>query len=255
MPETSGDVLADAETRHHEALVRTRKRFARRQWARRVLAWRPILLLVLLLALVAGVVWLFFSSSVFAVRTVSISGTGLLTDAQVRRAASVPVGEPLASIDIDGIRDRLRALGPVESVEVTRSWPHEVSIVITERTAVAVVQVGTNLKGIDADGVYFRDFPKRPRDLPLITGPADIPRDVLREAATIVGLLPGPVADRVAHIRVETIDQITLVLRDGREVEWGSADQSADKARVLAVLLQHRAEVYDVSVPGQPTTR
>jgi cell division protein FtsQ len=35
-------------------------------------------------------------------------------------------------------------------------------------------------------------------------------------------------------------------------VRWGTADDSAAKARVLAVLLEQRASSIDVSVPGQP---
>ena len=55
---------------------------------------------------------------------------------------------------------------------------------------------------------------------------------------------------------METIDQITLVLRDGREVLWGSADESALKAQVIdRLLVSQKAGVYDVSVPGSPTTR
>ena len=45
------------------------------------------------------------------------------------------------------------------------------------------------------------------------------------------------------------------MLRDGRQVEWGSAEQSKQKAEVLAELLTAvDAKHYDVSVPGQPTT-
>ena len=46
------------------------------------------------------------------------------------------------------------------------------------------------------------------------------------------------------------------MLRDGREVQWGSADESDLKATVLAELLAgQEAKVYDVSVPGQPARR
>jgi cell division protein FtsQ len=46
------------------------------------------------------------------------------------------------------------------------------------------------------------------------------------------------------------------VLRDGRQVLWGSAEQSELKARVLPELLAaQRAQVYDVSVPESPITR
>jgi cell division protein FtsQ len=249
------DVLTDTGERTQVDLDRTRKRFARRQWARRFLAWRPLLVVVLVLALVGGLVWLFLFSSVLAVKRVQVEGTGLLSQAEVRSAAAVPLGEPLARVDIDAIRDRVGALAPVATVDVTRHWPDQVLISITERTAVAVVEVGNSLKGIDAGGVYFREYAHRPRTLPLITGADDVDREVLHEAAKIVGLLPTDVAARVAHIQVETIDQISLILRDGRVVVWGSAERSDDKARVLEALLHQRAQTYDVSVPGQPTTR
>jgi hypothetical protein len=35
-------------------------------------------------------------------------------------------------------------------------------------------------------------------------------------------------------------------------VLWGSAQSSEAKARVLTVLLHHRARLYDVTVPGRP---
>ena len=49
------------------------------------------------------------------------------------------------------------------------------------------------------------------------------------------------------------MDTISLVLRNGRTILWGSAEDSANKAEVLDVLLDRKAQVYDVSVPGQPT--
>ena len=247
--------LTDTDTRTAADLQRTRKRFVRRQWARRFLHWKAILGVLLVLALVVGLVWLVFFSSVLSVKGVRIEGNALLSERDLQRTAAVPLGEPLARIDIDAIHDRVAALAPVASVDVTREWPDQVVISVTERTAVAVVQIGSGFKGIDAEGVYFRDFARQPRELPLITGPDDIGREALQEAARIVGVLPDAVAAKVEHLEVATIDQISLVLRDGRIVVWGSAEQSADKARVLEVLLEHDAQTYDVSVPGQPTTR
>jgi cell division protein FtsQ len=59
----------------------------------------------------------------------------------------------------------------------------------------------------------------------------------------------------VDYVEVHTIDEITLHLQSGRTVLWGSADDSAAKARVVTVLLRHRATFYDVSSPGQPVIR
>ncbi len=66
------DVMSD--TADGAATIRSRKRFARRQWARRWLAWRRVVALLLLIALMVGAVWLFYFSDVLAVKDVEVHG-------------------------------------------------------------------------------------------------------------------------------------------------------------------------------------
>ena len=79
--------------------------------------------------------------------------------------------------------------------------------------------------------------------------------EALKEAATVVAALPQTLASRVDHVEVATVDQITLVLRDERQVMWGSAEESELKAEVLVPLLSRPGQTYDISVPGQATVR
>jgi cell division protein FtsQ len=253
------------ETPDEERTVRVaRRRFARRQWARRWLAWRIVLAAVLVVAVLAGLVWLVFFSSVLAVRGVRVEGTGVLDPRQVRRVAAVPTGSPLATVDLGLVEARVERLRPVLSVDVSRAWPDRVRIDVTERVAVAVVQTSEGLRGVDEEGVVFRRFLSRPADLPLlVVSGADAaaaaedsaPQDALAEAAMVVATLPTGLAARVDHVSVRTVDTISLELRNGRTVLWGSADESVDKAEVLGVLLEQKASTYDVSVPGRPVIR
>jgi cell division protein FtsQ len=67
-----------------------------------------------------------------------------------------------------------------------------------------------------------------------------------------------PVAVRADVRSIEALDRqaITLVLTRGRTVAWGSPARSADKARVLPVLLARKHVAYvDVTNPDQPFTR
>jgi cell division protein FtsQ len=242
--------VEDPDVEHTVRIAR--RRFARRQWARRWLAWRRVVVAVLLLGLVVGSLWLVFSSSVLAVQGVRIEGTQVLDPRVVRRAAAVPTGTPLATVDLDAIGRRVRRLAAVDSVDVSRSWPDAVRIDVTERVAVAVVQQGNALRGLDDQGVLFRRYPSRPHSLPLIRMSGHARPDALAEAAKVAGSLPSSIAAKVDYVEVHTVDTIGLQLRSGRVVRWGSADESAAKARVLAVLLKHKASSFDVSVPGQP---
>lgn len=234
---------------------RSRRRFARRQWARRWLAWRYLVAVVALVAVVGGGLWLVYFSSWLSVSGVEVEGVGLLSATQVRQAAAVPQGEPLARVDLDRVRARVEALAAVRSADVSRKWPDQVLVEVEERVAVAVVEIGGRLQGMDADGVVFRDYAQAPPELPRVETGATTGSEALREAALVVSALPTDLRARVDHVEASTIDEISLQLHDGRTVEWGSAEDSELKARVVADLLAARkAQHYDVSVPGQPTT-
>lgn len=233
----------------------TRRRFARRQWARRWLRWKPVVALVAVLVLGIAGVWTVYFSDALAVDSVEVTGNSALSDDRILQAARVPIGEPLARIDIDQIRSRVGSLADVESVDVSRAWPDQVLVTVVERTPVALLEIAGRLRGLDAAGVVFGTFEPAPPGLPRVRTTSSTSADALREAAQVVSALPEDLAATVDHVEVETVDRITLVLRDERIVRWGSAAQSEEKAAVLAALLvgQDAAE-YDVSVPGTPTT-
>ena len=170
------------------------------------------------------------------------------------KAAGVPLADPLATVDLHAVEIRVRSLAAVRDASVTRQWPDEVRIEVEERTAVAVIQMGDELRSLDGDGVIFGSLRRAPDDLPRVQSVGGTSSDALREAATVASALEPAFLATVDHLEVETVDRITLALRDGRLVRWGSAEESDRKAEVLSVLLSRQAGVYDVSVPGSPTT-
>jgi cell division protein FtsQ len=233
----------------------TRKKFLRRQRARRWLVWRRILAVLAVAALLAGLVWLFFFSSVLSVKGTEVRGVEVLQASEVETAADVPLGGPLATADLSAIEARVEGLSAVRSADVSRAWPDKVRIDITERQAVAVVSWDGQWRGLDETGVLFRTYPEKPAGLPVIAMQASTPVEALAEAARVIKALPTDVLGRVDHVNVESIDRISLVLSGGATVVWGSSDESADKAAVLEVLLQQPAKVYDVTAPGRPTIK
>jgi len=233
---------------------RSRRRFARRQWLRRWLVWRYVIGSVLLVLLTAGAIWLVFISSVLTVKHVEVKGESLVSQQRILDAANVPVGAHLAQLDLEAIRARVSALAPMKRVDVSRDWPDAVLITVTERKAVAVVAIGGRYQAMDADGVLFRDFPRPPVGMPQVVSTPGAGSQALAQAARVISALPSALAARVDHVEVRGVDQISLALPGGVSVIWGSDDQSAVKAAVLAKLLPHPAQVYDVSVPGQPVT-
>lgn len=234
--------------------TRSRRRFARRQWLRRWLVWRYVIASVLLVVVTVTAIWLVFFSSVLTVKHVEVEGESQLSADQVLSAAKVPMGAHLVQLDLADIRTRVTGLAAVKSVDVSRAWPDGVLIRITERHEVAVVQIGARYQAMDADGVLFKSFVHPPPALPRVVAGPTIGSDALAEAARVIAALPGGLAARVDHVGVRGLGQVTLTMRSGATVIWGSDAQSALKAEVLDQLLTHPARVYDVSVPGQPVT-
>lgn len=243
----------DAATREARAEERMRRRFARRQWARRWGVWRPLLVLVTLVALVGASTWLVGFSTVLAAEKVVVEGNDHLSVQQVRDAADVPMGDPLARVDTGAVASRVEALAPVLRARVRRDWPHGLTIEVTERQAVAVAEIGGRIRGMDAEGVVFRDYRRAPADLPRVRVVGDVERDALEQAATVLSAMPEELAAIVKRVDVQTVDHVSLVLDGDRTVLWGSGEFSDEKASVLAALLEaQEAKRYDVSAPGQP---
>ena len=233
-----------------------RKRFVRRQWARRWLAWRLVVAAVVVLVLVAGSAWLVFASSVLAVSGVRVEGTEVLEPRAVRRAAAVPTGSPLATVDLDAITRRVKGLAAVRSVDVSRSWPSSIRIDVTEREAVAVVARGTTLRGLDATGVMFRryhvpaarpaadpDVRERPGRRARRGGPRSRARCRRRSPA-------GSTTSRCAPSTPSPCGCATAASCAG-----GVPPTPTPRAGSSPSCCDQKASLYDVSVPGQPVIR
>ena len=231
------------------------ERFRQRRRSRRLRLLRRALLLVGVVALVAATVWLVFFSSHLAAHQVTVRGTTVLTEDEVRRTADVPLGVPLALSDLDAVVARVETLPAVRSAHVGRDWPDGIVVEVTEREAVAFVEREGTWQGLDEEGVLFRRYPARPSGLPQVQITASTSVDALVEAARVVVALPPELLRRVVVVDVGSIDAISFRLTGGATVTWGSADQSEDKARVLEVLLRREASAYDVTAPGRPTLR
>ena len=234
-----------------------RGRFARR----RLIAWvrdhRWRLVMLGMAVLLAFGAWVLLVSSWLGVRDVRVSGLEHLAADDVTEAAAVARDTPLARLDTEAVRERVERLPGVAEASVERSWPHGVRITVVESTPVAVVLDGGTYSAMDHRGVLFRELDGAPRRLPLVRADSlaeDSRTTALSEVAEVVSSLDRAIARRVDHVEVSSIDSIVLMLSDGDEVRWGSAESSQRKAEVLSVLLEIDASVYDVSVPEQPTT-
>lgn len=217
---------------------------------------RLLVALAVAVLVLAGTVWVVGFTGVLGVRTVAVQGVRVLSVEQVRAAAAVPDGRPLARVDVAAVTERVRRLAGVARVTVARSWPRTLRITVTERRGVAVVRRGGAPWLVDGTGVVFQRLAARPPALPLLDVPEVAAALPARTAAlTALTALTAAVGKQVTTVRAPTPDSVTFTLTGNRTVLWGGAGQAPAKAAALAALLRRPGTRYDVSTPGVVTVR
>lgn len=222
-----------------------------------------ILAVSIIAALVAGLLAAAVYSPVFAVRTVSVDGTKMLTPEQVKAALEPLHGKPLPQVNDDEVKQLLQPLVQVKDVTTEARPPSVLVVHIHERTPVALVKQGDAFQLVDVDGVQLGTTQDPGSvQLPVIDGGAGvIGKDLFKAITAVLAALPADVLARLSDASAKSVDAVELKLVDGQTIVWGNAGEKELKARVLAALLKAPADpknpvrVYDVSVPRHPVTR
>lgn len=218
---------------------------------------RVLWALAVLVPLVAVLAWIGWFSPWFALDTVQVrigssaEAAGPLTTEEVEALVQVPEGTPLLRISPSEVEGRIATLPQVASVTVTRSWPSTLVVDVERRAPVAAVPAAAGGYDIvDASGVVIRRSPAAVAGIPVVraAGPG------LEAAIAVVREMPDWLREKVEGIEATTRNDVTLLLRNGSIVTWGSEEDNAFKAEVLRVLLKVKALRYDVSAPGTPAT-
>ena len=231
---------------------------------RRRTRWRAAFFALAGLAIVGGAGWALLGNRVLVVRSVTVTGTHLLAPGQVIAAADVSLGTPLLSVDTGAVTRRVEAIGDVASATVTEDWPDHLAITVTERVpAMAVRMAGGGYDLVDPTGVIVRYTTTKPAALPVLV--TSLPGGALRgnpavsAAAGVLAELQPWLARQVAEVTSAAVpagpQQVTLSLRDGKTVQWGSVGNAAQKNRELSVLLPGQVRDVDVSAPGTVVTK
>lgn len=218
----------------------------------RAAARRVPILLGLAAVVVAIAVWVVAFSPALGARTVTVTGVQTLTAAQVRAAAGIGHNTPLIRLNTAAIRNRVDALADVAGAQVSVHYPSTVVINVTERVPVGyVAATGGGYLLVDKSGVQYHRAAAQPVGLPHFVVPAGSAAVASgRAVAEVAAALSTSIRTQLAEIRATGPASITLVLRDGRTVGWGSAADSAQKAQLLPALLTQPGTHFDVSDPA-----
>jgi cell division protein FtsQ len=201
-------------------------------------------------------------TSLFAVRSIDVSGAGPGVDRQVERALRDRAGKSLFGLDLESAKIDVAALPTVASVRFDRAYPHTLRVLVVPERPVAVVRQGASSFVVSRRGRVMARVDRTVKpDLARIWVPKDVRLDpgsfvegdlvtAVRAVAPLAGIhFPSRV------VSVRTTDGLTLRLRSGLELRLGDTREVDLKLavadRVLRVL-PSGSGYLDVSVPDRP---
>ncbi|GAB3177480.1 hypothetical protein GCM10027060_01750 [Nesterenkonia halophila] len=252
-PEAAADLLAFPEP---EVVVLRRRR---RRGALLVLAGLAVLLVVVLVLVF---------SPLLTVRQVQVEGNDLLTDSKAEELLEPALGRPMPQVGDGRVAELLDEEPVVADVVVQGELPDTLRVEVTEHPPVARVHRDGQVEYFTAEGEVIRSWPEdeAPAEdayaTPEIASDAALDhRAVFETIVGVLGELPSAARKSMQSATADSVDSVRLRLDDGRTVLWGGEDRGAQKAAVLAALLESDAEEFtevdtiDISDPEAPVTR
>jgi cell division protein FtsQ len=243
------DVWRASRARRRALRAEVRRFTVRQRRRRRIWIGVGIAFLVMVLGTVGAAY-----SPLFAVERVDVVGTAQLDAAAVAEALNGQVGTPLAMVDESAVKAALVRFPLVETYTLEARPPHDLIVRVVERTPVGVVETPAGFTLVDAAGVVLSTTPTAPGGQPVIAASGGTSGEPFHAVGRVIRALPDGIRSQVTGVTATTPDDVTLTLgATGTQVVWGSDDRSAEKARVLDLLMQKsppdRTREYDVTSP------
>lgn len=203
-----------------------------------------------------------FYSPLLAIRTITVENANLLSTDYVQSKLAGLQGVPLSRVDEQQVKDLLGQSAVLSDVVVESRPPHELVVKLQERVPVAVVEENKKFYLVDAEGTQLGTVESaKDTGVPVIGGGLKATeKDSFPVVTKVLASLPSSLISEVAQTKADSASTITLEMKDGSRVVWGTAAESEVKAKVLATLMksvgaEQEVKTYDVSSPLHPTVK
>ena len=213
-----------------------------------------------LLALIGGGLWMVYLSPFFDVDEIRFSG---IANANLERISGITedlVGDPMASVDIEGASDRIRELPWVKEVKIKRSWwGGDISVSVIERTPVAVQTIADGYELVSREGKVLQKVSEA-GGFPLVEGVETV-EGWLKEAEPALETAEQlssaeDLASQVRAVVVAESGEIFLDIKEGGWVRMGDSRELPAKLSSVRAVLQEVGvrcdQMLDVRSPLVP---
>jgi cell division septal protein FtsQ len=222
------------------------------------------MLALVLLLIAAGYFAWFRHSSLVSARHVTVEGV-TTSDAPKIVAALTSAGRSESTLDVDipRLEAAVASFPTVASVSADAHFPSGLTIHVTPRAPAMLASDGSDEVPVAADGTILTGLEltkDQTASLPVlhvktVHDSGRLGGDPLGRAL-VVGAAPAPLRPLIDEASTDPDTGITLTMRGGFRIEFGTSDSAAQKwAAAAAVLADPKLDTLayvDVSIPGRP---
>ena len=245
-----------------QARVREKKKVSRRL----VLIRTGVVLLVM--ALIAGLSWLLFLSPVFRLQTEKIDVSGGNAWVSNDRVASIVARQgdrSLLLVSTNGVEEEISGMAGVTDAKVRKSFPHGLQVTFDAQEPTAVFKDAQDkLTAVDRQGRVLNTVSKPVKGVPVIqvsTVNRAQQDQAVRQTLRILSTMPEAMRHSVTKVTAETQDSITTELDQGNHVIiWGDGSDLKLKQAVVDKIINDPSKIgdkhqLDVSAPLRPIVK
>lgn len=286
--EERNSIGGSSHTSRTSQAARTQRAIKRAEKRRRAKLPVIIAAVVAALAIVITLTYLIMANTnTFEIEEIEIQGAEHLTGEEVRALVTIPQGTTLLNVDTAQIAASLERDAWVSSVEVVKSFPHKLDIIVHERKIGAIVEVTTGQEqsiqrwAISDDGIWLMVIPSRTSEvgsklaeqiyldaeaaLHIVGIPYGIDPQIgahctdenVNNALEIITGMTTELLDQVKLINAAEAASIVLTLDSNIEIAFGTPDNIREKERICLEIINTKPGVVyiNVRVPDRPIWR
>lgn len=236
----------------------------RKRAGMRVIALR-VVAMVTSVAVLIGLVWLLFFSSVFRLEVGAISVSGAnewVSEQTIRSIADKQAGKSLFLVSTNDVSKQLGDIPGVSEANVSKQFPKSMSVEVKAQRPTAMLKNGDTLTAVDSQARVLNSVTDANVDGIPVIEVKDVDKSLknrsIKEALTILGALPESMRSAITQVTAETQDSVTTTLNDGnRVIVWGNSSQLKLKMAVVDKIINDSNVIgdrhqVDVSAPLKP---
>lgn len=223
---------------------------------------------ILITALICSILF-FFSTPLFNITQITVQNNTKISSDTIEQLSGIKIGDNLYKLSKKQIISNIKQNPYVESVQVKRMLPNSVEIIIKERQATYVLEVGNGYMTINNQG-YMLELEADNTGLPIINGFSTEKENVvegkrlneedLTKLGTVLKIIDSinvnGITEKVTSIDVSSKQNYTLIFEEEQKTVYlgDASDISTRIFKLKNILLKEKGKVGEIFINGDTKT-